>query len=159
MIVYHITGVGNVLSILMSGIFQPYSFNPMIGDNGLNLFDDRPGYNAGQQFPSQQCIIFFKCSLPISVTGPSVPNPLPAGILHDQHPWRMFIRGPIGNSSLRVTHVRIRNWAIDEYLEQTQPQNLPSFILSRFYRRWRFHLLSELRSLYRAQPAYIQVAA
>lgn len=157
MIVYHITGVGNALSILRSGIFNPHSLLPTNGDNGLNSFDHRVGYTV-QRYKSQQCIIFFDCSLPYSVTSVNTPNPLPPGVLHDQYPWRMFIRGPINKLCLRITNVRIRKWAIDEYLSETEPSLVPSFIIRLFYRKRRLRLLTELRSLYRSKPAYIEVA-
>ena len=158
MIVFHITSIQGALSILRSGLFHPKSGDAADGDNGLNLLDSRNGYMAGQMFASQQCIIFFECRLPLIKTSTGAKNPLASGVLHDQHPWRMFIRGPIGRCSLRVTHVRIRDWAINEHMDNTSPRRLQSFIVDLLRRKRRLRLLKELRSLYRSRCACIQVA-
>ena len=157
MIVHHITSIESALSILRSGVFRPKAIDPADGDNGLNLLDVRPGYWR-QEIESTQCKIVFECSLPVVQTSTGSPNPLASGVLHDQHPWRMFIRGPIPQCSLRVTHVLMRDWAINEYLNGRTRGLWPSFA-SAIRKRQKLRLLREFRSLYRAKCANIKVAA
>jgi hypothetical protein len=103
--VFHITSPAGAVAIVDRGIFYPVSNHLLNNDNGLNCFGYRAGYRMGQHFEGEGARLILEWSGPVAVTHPDTSPPLPPNVLHDQHPWRCFVRGGSTPSFLRIVAV------------------------------------------------------
>ena len=155
--IYHITSLECLTSILREGVYVPKSLNPYDNDNGLNCFPFTKGFKLNQSFGGQGVILVLKWTGSIVNTHMSSPPPLKNGCLHQQPPWRCFIRGPIGPNDLKVVNVKFSRWALEEYLSPSWYLHLPTFLKRRLVRKSKLTFIVNLRRLYRTQQCYLQV--
>src|SRR5690554_3578716 len=119
--IFHITSPERAVAIVQSGIFYPVTTAPLNNDNGLNCFGYHRYYRMGQSFEGEGARLVCEWLGPVEVTHQNTAPPLRIGVLHDQHPWRCFIRGGSNPRLLRVVDVRIDEGKIDSLL------NIPSW--------------------------------
>lgn len=104
--IFHITSPANAAAIVHSGKFEPHSKDPLNNDNGLNCFPYRAGYQKGQCFGCSGAKLVLEWTGEEKETPLSEPPPLGINVLHDQRPWRCFIRCGSNPDLLRVVSVR-----------------------------------------------------
>ena len=115
---YHITSPNCALKIIDSGRFIPASRHPLNNDNGLNCFAFVPGFQMGQKFEQEGARIIFEWSGPIALTRLDTSPPLPPSVLHNQHPWRCFVRAVPPNGQLRAIAIRFDKGVFDAMLDR-----------------------------------------
>lgn len=153
---YHVTSPGVAQSVLREGVYTPISTAPTDGDSGLNGFTKTQTFWPGQELGGYGVRIYFRWQGKIVALPSGTPPPLPNGILLDQAPWRLHLRGPIGPEQLRVTRVAFADEALIEFLDE-------AFWERWLFKRWRPHrrrrlrFLQELRTLYRSQPCFVSI--
>lgn len=156
--VYHITSIASAVAIIESGTFHPASKNPLNNDNGLNCFLYKPGYWMGQIFEGEGARLILEWTGQMVETHPDTSPPLPPDVLHDQHPWRCFIRGGTKTHFVRVIGVRAAKSEVDSFLEPPSwHQLLPTSMRKKFARRAKLDFLHSLRDKYRSCSLYLSV--
>ncbi|WP_288410649.1 hypothetical protein [uncultured Herbaspirillum sp.] len=155
---YHITSPENALSILDSGKFHPVSTHPLNNDNGLNCFSFKPGYRLGQCFTDTGAKVVMEWSGKVFTTHPDESPPLPVDILHDQFPWRCFIRGGSNSAYLRIVAVRFDKGKIDNLIYVPQwYKALPKPLRVVLYRRKKLLKLRSIRQKYQHGRQHLEV--
>lgn len=156
--VYHITSQDSAASIIKSGRYYPVSTNPLNNDSGLNCFCFNQSYNLNQCFGGVGAKIVFDWTGPYQITLPSTPPPLSQNMLHDQSPWRCFIRGGVTHMNLRVVRVLFASGALDDgLLFPSWYGLLPAPIRRKMARRHKRNFLLLLRRQYRGQVRYVEI--
>ena len=115
--IFHITSLARAVAIVESSNFFPVSKHPLNNDNGLNYFCYKPGYRMGQSFEGEGARLVLDWSGPVVVTHPDTSAPLPTDILHDQHPWRCFIREGTTAQFIRIIGIHFAKDEIDSVLD------------------------------------------
>ncbi len=154
----HYTSPNSATEIIRSGIFYPASTHPLNNDNGLNCFRKGQRYWPGQYYEGFGAKLILEWSGPIVFTDKNTSPPLPTDVLHDQHPWRCFIRGGTSAKYLRVANVRFEKGEIDTLLEfPSFYRLLPTTLREKMKRRGRLRFLLSLRDLYRSKNLSVTV--
>lgn len=155
--VYHITSPGAAVSIVRSGIFNPSTNFLEDQDNGLNCLPYHVGY-LSQGFGGTGAKVILEWTGPISVTPETTYPPLAMNVLHDQLPWRCFIRGGSNPAFLRVVRIKFDKGGVDTLIQvPSWYAYLPRNIKRPLIRRHKLALLRWLRSRYSAQPLMLTV--
>lgn len=156
--IFHITSIARAVAIIESGTFHPASKHPLNNDNGLNCFCYKPGYRMGQCFEGEGAWLILEWSGQVVVTHPNTSPPLLTDVLHDQHPWRCFIRGGTKAQFVRVVGVRFAKSEVNSFLEPPSwHQLLPGSIRNKFARRAKLDFLRSLRDNYRSSSLHLSV--
>lgn len=156
--IFHITSPASAVAIVERGTFYPVSNHPLNNDNGLNCFCYKPGYWMGQYFEGEGARLILEWFGPVAVTHPDTSPPLPTDVLHDQHPWRCFIRGGTKAQFLRVISIHFAKGTIDSILNlPSWHRFLPAAIQNNLARRARLSFLRVLRDKYRNSPLFLAV--
>lgn len=147
---YHFTSASNAKAIMDSGKFKPASLHPLNNDNGLNCFAFRSGYRLGQCFEGTGARLVMEWNGPVETTNQNVSPPLAPDVLHDQHPWRCFVRGGSKTGTLFMTAIRFDKETVDAMVPiPGWHEHLPQCLQRSLYRRARLRLLKALRLKYR----------
>lgn len=155
---YHITSPGAAVSIVRTGRFYAAGTTPLNNDNGLNCLAFRVGYRLDQHFEGVGANVILEWTGPTSVTSQDAYPPLAVDVLHDQFPWRCFIRGGSNATYLRVVRIKFAKGEVDTLLELPSWYGyLPQKIKRSLIRRDKLGLLRWLRSRYIAQPLMLTV--
>lgn len=156
--IFHITSPASVVAIVESGTFYPVSDHPLNNDNGLNCFCYKRGYRMGQHFEGVGARLILEWSGPVAMTHPGTSPPLPTDMLHDQHPWRCFIRGGTNDQFLRVIGIHFADGAIDSILDlPLWHRFLPAALQDNLSRRAKLRFLQLLRARYRSSQLFLRV--
>ena len=157
--IYHLTSPARALAIVNSGIFYPASRHPLNNDNGLNCFSYRPGYRIGQCFGGEGARVILEWSGPVAVTHPDTSPPLQPNVLHDQHPWRCFVRGGSSSGFLRIVAVYFEKGALDSLVAiPFWHRYLPKLLANALYRRCKLNFLLAFRAKFRTKLLCLGVA-
>jgi len=147
---YHFTSASQAQAIMESGKFNPASQHPLNNDNGLNCFAFRSGYRLGQCFEGTGAKLIMEWTGPIVTTNQNASPPLAPDVLHDQHPWRCFVRGGSKTGLLFMTAIRFDKETIDAMVPTPNwHKHLPQFLQRPLYSRARLELLKAIRRKYR----------
>ena len=158
--IFHITSPERAVAIVQSGTFYPVSTAPLNNDNGLNCFSYSRNYRMGQYFEGEGARLICEWSGPVAVTHQDTAPPLRIDVLHDQHPWRCFIRGGSNPGFLRVVDIRFDEGNIDSLLDLPSWQRwLPRVLRKNLKRRAKLDFLRTLRDRYRNKSLFLEVAA
>jgi hypothetical protein len=156
--VFHITSPARALAIVENGIFHPASTNRLNNDNGLNCFDDQPGYQMGQRFEGKGARLLLEWRGPVVVTPLNASPPLAPNLLHNQHPWRCFIRGGTNKQYLRVIGIQFSKDALSSIFETPAWHRfLPAAMRDGLNRRMKLNFFRALRNKYRSNHLYLGV--
>ncbi|WP_227107774.1 hypothetical protein [Chromobacterium rhizoryzae] len=156
--IFHVTSSASAVAIIKRGIFYPASDHPLNNDNGLNCFRYRSGYQMRQNFVGEGARLILEWSGPVVITHPDVSPPLPTDVLHDQYPWRCFIRGGTKFQFLRVLGIHFAKGEIDSVLDfPSWHQFLPAALKNALARRVRLRFLHSLRNKYRNNSLFLVV--
>ena len=117
--IFHITSPANAAAIVHSGKFVPVNKDPLNNDNGLNCFPYRAGYQKRQCFGGSGAKLVLEWTGEERETDLFAPLPLDIDVLHDQRPWRCFIRCGSNPNLLRVVSV----W----FYKEDQPIKTPDW--------------------------------
>ena len=157
---YHITSPDMAMQIMDSGKYHPVSIALLNNDNGLNCFAFKRGYWQGQCIENTGAKIIFEWSGLVSITHPDTAPPLDIDILHDQIPWRCFVRAGTSSDHLRLLAIRFDKGVIDDMTNLNfWQQFLPDTIQKSLRRRLKLQLLKSIRSNYRNQNKLLKVVA
>lgn len=155
--IYHVTSPASAVSIVLNGTFYPVSSSPLNLDSGLNCFSKLGKYKRSQCFSGDGAEIHFIWSGNSCVLSTQTAPPLPTGLLIDQAPWRLHIRGPVGPTDLRVFCVRFRS-SYEDCLElPSWLWLMPALLRRKIIRRFKLQFLRSLRRFYRDSACYVQV--
>lgn len=156
--IFHITSPSRAVAIVDSGIFYPVTDHPLNNDNGLNCFCYRAGYRMGQCFEGEGAKLILEWSDPVAITHPDTSPPLQTDVLHDQHPWRCFIRGGSAPNLLRVVGIQFAKDAVDSLIEIPAWHSwLPASPRNSLRRRLRLDFLRSLRGKYSSKALHLSV--
>lgn len=156
--IFHITSPCNAVAIVESGIFYSSSDQPLNNDNGLNCFCYKSGYQMEQCFEGEGAQLVLDWCGPVVVTHPQTSPPLAPNVLHDQHPWRCFVRGGTNAQLLRVVDIRFAKENIGALVASPSWYRfLPAAIRNKLERRRRHGFLRSLRSKYRNADLFLKV--
>lgn len=155
---YHITSPENAMSIMNSGKFYPVSNHPLNNDNGLNCFSFKQGYRLGQCFENTGAKLIMEWTGEVSATSPNTSPPLSVDILHDQFPWRCFIRGGSNKRHLRIVAIRFEKGKIDDMIRKPLWHKvLPQKLRASLYRRAKLSEIIALRRKYRNGSQLLEI--
>jgi hypothetical protein len=147
---YHITSPESAMAVMDSGKFYPASTYRLNNDNGLNCFSFKPGYRLGQRFEGEGAKIILEWTGPVAITHQDTSPPLLTDILHDQFPWRCFVRGGSNPNHLRMVAIRFDNRIVDDMIHVPRWHKiLPEMLRSSLYRRAKLMQLRDIRTNYR----------
>lgn len=156
--VYHITSPAKAVNIVKQGVFYPASDHPLNNDNGLNCFGYRAGYTLGQCFEGTGAKLILEWSGPVAITHLNTSPPLPSDVLHDQYPWRCFIRGGSTPEFLRIVDIHFEKGAIDSLLDFPGWHcYLPTQIARSLQRLQKLRFLKAIRTTYRSKALSLRV--
>lgn len=158
-LVYHITSPESALSIVKCGIFYPISNMNLNNDNGLNCFSFRKGYWLGQCVERSGAKIVLEWTGDVKETHPNSYPPLDRNVLHDQHPWRCFIRAGSDSSKLRLVRIDFNKELLDEYIcsQHRFPQWFPDRLKKIKIRKSKLIFFRSLRDRYRNSELNITI--
>jgi hypothetical protein len=154
---FHITSPSDALSIVECGVFYPVSEHRLNNDNGLNCFDSRPNYwnNRCEGYGAR---LLLEWTGPVEVTHRDTPPPLKTEVLHDQHPWRCFIRGGTSARYLRVVGIRLSPREVNSLvLVPGWHQWLPARMKKRLFRKYKLAFFRRLRNRLRTHQLHVRV--
>jgi hypothetical protein len=155
-VIFHETSPGAALSLARDRTFIPASSSSLNLDSGLNCFSKIGRYQSAQCLNGYGAIVHFEWTGQCISLGPCTPPPLPEGVLIDQAPWRLHIRGPVGAQDLRITRICFTKEALDAFCGNAPPARWPRRIWPSARRR-RLGFLREMRSYYRQEDCYLQI--
>jgi hypothetical protein len=155
--IFHITSPSDALSIVECGVFYPFSENRLNNDNGLNCFDSRPNYwnNLCEGYGAR---LILEWTGPVEVTHRDTRPPLKTDVLHNQHPWRCFIRGGTGARYLRVVGIRFSPGEVNALVPVTSWYRwLPEWLKKRIFRKFKLAFYRDLRNRLRTNKLHLRV--
>ena len=154
--IYHTTAPSQAHAVVSQGRYTPVSTNPLNADSGLNCFSKAQQFWPNQALGGYGARIYFQWQGPMAALPVGTVPPLPTGILLDQAPWRLHLRGPIGAQQLRVARMAFADNALIEFLGESSWER---WVFKRWrpHRRRRLRFLQELRMLYRSQPCFVSI--
>jgi hypothetical protein len=156
--VFHITSPERAVSIVKSGTFYPLSTAPLNNDNGFNCFSNSRSYCNRQYFEAKGARLICEWSGPMTTTNQNTMPPLQIDVLHDQLPWRCFIRAGSNPQFLRVVDIFFDEGEINTLLhEPAWHRWLPCSIRKSLKRRAKLDFLRELREAYRNKLLFLKV--
>lgn len=159
MIIRHHTSLAIALKILRECRFTPKSNSPTDADNGLSAFARGEKFKR-QEIENTGVVIGLEWRGGSVVTSQWAQHPLAPNVLHDQRPWRYFIRGPVSPQLLKVAYVRVSRAALESHIKGTLSSSPRRILLWRFSeRKHKLRLLQDLRKAYRSQPCFIEVSS
>lgn len=157
--IFHITSAEEAISIVKCGVFYPVSVAPLNNDNGLNCFSNSRSYCMRQCFEGQGARLICVWSGPVTITHHNTAPPLQIDVLHDQAPWRCFIRGGSNPQFLRVVNIHFDKGKIIPLLHLPAWHRwLPLVIRTTIERRAKLDFLRALRDRYRNNLLFLRVA-
>lgn len=150
MVVFHITSLQSAINILETGTFHAYSRALLNNDNGLNCFKSGESGNFTQCFKSDEdkdvrAILSFRWKGKIIDTDQDTYPPLKINVLHNQLPWRCFIRVGTDSELIRAANIKIGTLS-DDYLP-FWGKSLPESLKNKLKRKKKLRLLLKLKKL------------